>query len=133
MRLSEAIRLAQFEPQCQYSLRNADGASCAMGGALKSVGRLDDFLRLGAATDHTPTHRQIQILGELGWQALLMSDAACPLKDCGYLKGKTLYYMITHLNDGHSWSREQIADQVEIWEMEFESQQLTAPPVEVAV
>lgn len=94
IRLSEAMRLgAMMDKQHfgDYFLRARSGevlASCA----------------LGAASRGGFTYDPIRIL---------QKQVACPV--CG-IEARTLRSIIVHLNDHHRWTREQIADWVEIQE-----------------
>ena len=98
LKLSEAMRLgATLAPQGFYKLKNSLGATCAIGAAFEAVGfvptRIDSYgpwIYLGNQ-------------GKAG-------DFRCPAcrGDCGYPVA-----VITHLNDEHRWTREQIADFVE--------------------
>ncbi len=110
MKLSDAIRI-QAEPQGRFNLRNSDGHTDAMGGALQSVGRLDDYLKHGGGEDCVVfSDEQRQVLRELGWLELLSVAVDCPA--CSTYPQR-LYGRITHLNDKHEWSRDQIADFVQ--------------------
>ena len=90
MRLSEAIRLgAMMTSQAFQALFTNDGA-CALGAAL---------LAIGAAPDqalHSALNR---------WPWAFTVSANCP--SCG--RSRCVFEVITHLNDAHRWTREQIA------------------------
>jgi len=90
MRLSEAIRLgATMRPQAFRTLLTDDGA-CALGAALLAVGaRPEEAVR--SALDRWP------------WASTVNAD--CPR--C--TRSRTVFRVITHLNDRHRWTREQIA------------------------
>jgi hypothetical protein len=90
MRLSEAIRLgAMMRPQAFRTLLTDDGA-CALGAALLAVGsRPEEAVR--SALDRWP------------WASTVSAD--CPR--CG--RSRTVFRVITHLNDRHRWTREQVA------------------------
>ena len=90
LRLSEAIRLgATIRPQAFRTLVTDDGA-CALGAALLAVGaRPEEAVR--SALNRWP------------WASTVSAD--CP--GCG--RSRTVFRVITHLNDRHRWTREQIA------------------------
>jgi hypothetical protein len=90
MKLSEAIRLgAMMMPQAFRTLLTDDGA-CALGAALLAVGaRPEEAVR--SALNRWP------------WASTVSAD--CPT--CG--RSRTVFRVITHLNDRHRWTREQIA------------------------
>jgi hypothetical protein len=90
MRLSEAIRLgAMMKPQAFRTLLTDEGA-CALGAALLAVGfRPEEAVR--SALNRWP------------WASTVSAD--CPT--CG--RSRTVFRVITHLNDCHRWTREQIA------------------------
>jgi hypothetical protein len=90
MRLSEAIRLgAMMRPQAFRTLLT-DDAACALGAALLAVGaRPEEAVR--SALNRWP------------WASTVSAD--CPR--CG--RSRAVFRVITHLNDGHRWTREQIA------------------------
>ena len=90
MNLSAAIRCgAKLKPQGHGSLLR-DGATCAIGAALDSIGMLEEALR-------TPEPYQI-------------AQALWPVLNA------ELETFIILKNDGDKWTREQIADEVEIYE-----------------
>jgi len=97
MRLSEAIRLGATMGQQIFGrfIRGKD--SCAWGAAYLAIGKAK------ADAYHNPEWEDI---------AIKMGRARCPVEGCpmGHFMG------ITHLNDGHRWTREQIADYVELFE-----------------
>lgn len=97
MRLSEAIRLgATMKPQCFGELFSKDGGSCAMGAAQDAAGggilyAMYDFI-------------------------VKLSDERCPECGKGRTTGRGCKHLIAHLNDVHHWTRERIADFVELHE-----------------
>jgi hypothetical protein len=93
MKLSEAIRLgAMMMPQAFRTLLSDDGA-CALGAALLAVGaRPEEAVR--SALNRWP------------WASTVSAD--CPR--CG--RSRTVFRVVTHLNDRHRWTREQIAEWV---------------------
>ncbi len=99
MRLSEAIRLgATLRPQA-FGNYFKDGGSCALGAATEALGfRSDEYA--------------VQI-----YAALIdkFDDVYCPgCPDCG--QSFRNLRMISHFNDDHRWTRERIADWVELHE-----------------
>ena len=90
MKLSGAIRLgAMMKPQAFRAFVTDDGA-CALGAALLAVE--------AASRPHSRA-----VLDRWPW-ALTVS-ANCP--SCG--RSCPIFWVITHLNDNHRWTREQIA------------------------
>jgi hypothetical protein len=90
MRLSEAIRLgAMMRPQTFRTMLTDDGA-CALGAALLAVGA-------------RPEEAVSSALHRWPWASTVSAD--CPR--CG--RSRTVFRVITHLNDRHRWTREQIA------------------------
>jgi hypothetical protein len=90
MRLSEAILLgAMMRPQAFRALFTDDGA-CALGGALLAVGATGE-----------PALRSVRNQ----WPWAFAVSANCP--DCA--RSCPVFGVITHLNDNHRWTREQIA------------------------
>jgi hypothetical protein len=90
MKLSEAILLgAMMRPQAFRALFTDDGA-CALGGALLAVGATGG-----------PALRSVRNR----WPWAFTVSANCP--DCG--RSCPVFGVITHLNDNHCWTREQIA------------------------
>lgn len=94
MKLSDAIRLgAMLHPQCFGTMDAADEesgaivATCALGGAMQAGYQLHPVY----ATPPVP----------------------CPVVDRSTCFDMNLYAMVTHLNDWHRWTREQIAAWVE--------------------
>jgi hypothetical protein len=100
MKLSEDIRLGAMTGPQVFGTVSAGSGTCAIGAALVSVGRMD--------------------LVVCGWEPLYalwpvlktLDVTACP--QCG---NKHSGSMILHLNDGHKWTRERIADFVETVEL----------------
>jgi hypothetical protein len=90
MRLSEAILLgAMMRPQAFRALLTDDRA-CALGGALLAVGATAE-----------PALRSVRNR----WPWAFIVSANCP--DCG--RSCPVFGVITHLNDNHRWTREQVA------------------------
>ncbi len=99
MKLSEAIRLgAMLRPQAFHTEYDDEG-SCAIGAAFEAVG-LRSFLEAGLKDDQDP------------WVWSNHTFARCPA--CN--KRDEVTSLIQELNDGHRWTREAIADWVEIIE-----------------
>lgn len=94
MRLSEAIRLgAMLKPQA-FDSWGSDHDSCAIGAAHDAIG-----IKRTAARSTTP------------WFDLYNTTVLCPA-GCNR-RQRVLINAVTHLNDEHRWTREQIADWVE--------------------
>lgn len=92
MRLSEAIRLgAMLKPQGFGVLRDASGATCALGAALDAIGHGENYT---AAYIEFPICRASLIHPVRGGASIGM-------------------YVLMTLNDDHRWTREQIADWVQ--------------------
>jgi hypothetical protein len=90
MKLSEAILLgAMMRPQAFRALFTDDGA-CALGGALLAVGASGE-----------PALRSVRNR----WPWVFTVSAECP--SCG--RSCPVFGIITHLNDTHRWTREQMA------------------------
>lgn len=102
LKLSEAIRLAQFEPQGFFAVCDDDGYLCAWGGALNAVGLLEAFT---AAYDNAGRR---EVIRRSGWLELVEAPSVCP--QCG---DHLPWIAVPHLNDRHQWSRSRIADWVE--------------------
>jgi hypothetical protein len=93
MKLSEAILLgAMMSPQAFRALFRDEGA-CALGAALLAVGPISE-----------PAIRSV--LKRWPWAMTVSTD--CP--GCGH--SCPVFGVITHLNDTHRWTREQIAEWV---------------------
>ena len=137
MRLSEAIRLgAMLRPQAKGRLFH-EGGSCAIGAAYEALGlvkKLDDNLDTGCGVSRLmPT--------VYPWLTSLYRG--CPhdekCAEWSLSTAHTFHALIPHLNDDHSWTREQIADWVEQQEQKLEQeekereQQKVASAVPVAV
>jgi hypothetical protein len=90
MKLSEAILLgAMVSPQAFRALFRDDGA-CALGGALLAVGAIGE-----------PALRSVR----RRWPWVVAVSANCPSCGCSC----PVFGVITHLNDTHRWTREQVA------------------------
>jgi hypothetical protein len=93
MKLSEAIRLgAMLKPQAFRALITDEGA-CALGAALLAV---------QAAAERGGR----SVLERWPWVVTISAD--CP--SCG--RSRPVFGVVTHLNDDHRWTREQIASWV---------------------
>lgn len=106
MRLSEAIRLgALLNPQGFGEMKEKDGRTCALGAALEAMGALQKDVRTN-------------------WLfPVLKMYVTCPAGDGHAQFGETsLDAMIIHLNDFHKWTREEIADWVEVQEVRQEKE-----------
>ncbi len=92
---------ADIRPQC-FGTYVQDGASCALAAVAEGVGgRIDLIDRVGA----------IDVLLELRADLHAAADRTgamdCPVEGC------SRFAWISHLNDDHRWTREQIADWLE--------------------
>ncbi len=105
MRLSEAIRLgATMKPQHFGMYRDVEGkATCAMGAAFDAIGE-DTWIT--------------------GWDE---TNRSLNLGKCPECRGFVVGNLIVHLNDNHRWSRERIADFVELHEPLTLSEPLPLP------
>lgn len=104
MKLSDAIRLgAMMKPQAFNVFRN-DHGTCALGAASDAVGgvNIKTFPIIDVDSAACPVCHQT-------WTTTPQTSAGGAA--------------IVHLNDYHRWTREAVADQVEIWEKEFERAQ----------
>ena len=112
MKLSEAIRLgAVMHPQIYRSLRSPLG-TCALGAVGFALGCLDS---LDTTVDWKSTADFYRVTNkEIGLHI-------CPV--CQYTPQPTSdqnRLLIAHLNDDHRWTRECIADWIEIHEIQTE-------------
>lgn len=105
LRLSEAIRLgAMIRRQGYHSLFPAREFSCALGAALEAAGVVTPET-FDADNIYDPA---------AAFPVVKSIRTTCPA--CG---GRWLYafeHVITHLNDDHRWTREEIADYVATFE-----------------
>lgn len=127
MKLSEAIRLgAMLRPQAFGTLFDLkSGTSCALGAACEAIGILDTTQRNAYTVDARAKARAA------GWM-WARADSLCPLCDSAWLPttnhNHDVQGVIVHLNNDHHWTREQIADWVEV----VEAAQDSAQPASVA-
>ena len=112
MRLSEAIRLGATMKPKESIFMISDRGTCAYGAALDAIG----FTRFEI------TVRGMSHIVET-WQATLAAMEATPCPACNARAGGI--GIVPHLNDAHNWSREQIADFVELHEL----QAMTLDPI----
>lgn len=119
MKLSEAIRLgAMLRPQGYYAMSD-DGRTCAYGAAYEAVGFvIDDETRWPAAELIYATFPLIAVL-------------TMPCPECGQ-DAPAPGMVVTHLNDRHRWTREDIADWVETIEAQHASAE-AVPAVATAI
>lgn len=104
MKLSEAIRLgSMMRPQATGDLL-VDGGSCAWGAAYDSIAKLEYL-----ADINTPFRECDNIDRENGW-IWVKKLSECPAC-CG--ARIPFSFIISHLNDMHRWTREDIAAWVE--------------------
>jgi hypothetical protein len=103
MKLSEAILLGStLAPQGFWRFMNSDGHTCAVGAALQAV---------GAELSDVSSWEQFPILNTVG--------ITCP--ECGRKPSRhPMYYLVSHINDYHRWSREKIAEWVATVEADLE-------------
>lgn len=98
MKLSEAIRLGSTMKPQAFGSAFKDGGSCALGAAQDAAGE--------------------KIMQDLDvyWSQCQRLWLHCPVCD-----GRdSVYGIMSHLNDGHRWSRERIADWVEFIEAQID-------------
>ena len=114
MRLSDAIRLgSMLRPQAFGEFFNG-GGSCALGAASEAAG-----LRLTTSGPYADLADVFPILNS-------QSDCVCHVCQSHCIE---LGFVVTHLNDDHRWTRQQIAD----WVATVEPQPVAQPHAEVAV
>lgn len=108
MKLSEAMRLGStLLPQGFGLFRDHEITACAMDAAFIATG---DRKKYGNSANWPDS-----------WAAVCRRNVPCP--ECGYRASGPLplvAIIACHLNDGHRWSRERIADFVETLELELE-------------
>ena len=117
MLLSEAIRLGStLGPQARGMLHDGKGGNCALGAGYLAAGIVED---MDLAADQTIAIERWQdgvakTFGLPFYGHMLI----CPVGplDCGEAIG-CVYGMVTHLNDRHLWTFDQIAAWVEMQEL----------------
>jgi len=108
MRLSEAMRIgASWSKQCFGPVKHTDGRTCAMGSVLETLrGEIpaSNFITVGQAEDLR--------------SAFPIHDAfiSCPKMFCSHTM--SMLRLVVHVNDKHHWTRGEIADWIEIVELE---------------
>lgn len=118
MKLSEAIMLGSTTTKQAFrAYVTPDGRTCAMGSALHSIGTNLSQLELGPDTQICPLEKVRRICLSIWPWTVGMTDQpncpACGLGEHDYLGGWGDYVgLIIHLNDGHEWTREQIAEYI---------------------
>lgn len=107
MPLSQAIRLgAKLRPQA-FGALFVDGGSCSLGAAYEAVGYT---VRNGQVIVNSSVPRAwVKIAGGIG-------KFDCPVTGCNQQRDLVLG-LVTHLNDRHHWTRERIADFIELHEI----------------
>lgn len=108
--LSEAMRAgATLRPQCAGQLFSRT-RSCAIGAAIEAV----------TGVSEEPSDSDFGEFQSL-YAATFAMRPPCPAEPCygGNLAFDDLGFVVTHLNDYHSWPREKIADWVETQESEI--------------
>lgn len=97
--LSEAIRAGSLlRPQCAGKLFTLT-KSCALGAGYEAVTGLSD----------EPTDSEFREFQDL-YAATFAMRPPCPVDKCRDCSFDDLGFVVTHLNDYHTWAREQIAD-----------------------
>jgi hypothetical protein len=121
MKLSEAMRRgAKMRPQAFQFVFIADGpgATCALGAAAEGMGILGACISSQATSVLRPLGEKV---GSMLYDTRQQSPCGCiPI-------GWMLHNIIAHLNDVHRWSREAIAEWVEVIEGKFEVEQRQSP------
>ena len=119
MRLSEAMRLgAKVCPQAFGFTEDRDGGRCALGAAFHTeFGNADWVTKVvGGRLSSTQNER---------WPVLaVMAEPPCPCRSTIQVE-----WAVAHLNNDHKWSREAIAEWVEVVEgqLEAKAQKALAP------
>lgn len=130
MRLSEAMRLgSMMKPQGYYNLCRA-GATCALGAVGDAIGILD--------ADNCNWKPGAKAPSEWRWMTRLTACPACgatdyPVPTSFSTKRRDVQAAITHLNNEHRWTREQIADWIETIEPKEQSTVVENSTVQDAV
>lgn len=118
MKFSEAIRLgAMMKPQAFGKTFDGEGRTCAVGAAYDAIGKL------------TAPGFAIDQLNEVFPIIATLHKKSCPVcstDDFGW-------WVIPHLNDEHKWTREQIAEWVEMIERAQEQPQAAEISTPVSV
>lgn len=123
MRLSEAIREGSKKTyQCFHSFFAFTSLDAGRTGACAIGAAVYDKLK-NMRLDETPAE-----IAERFFPILLVGDIQCPACDLSPDPRQTLRYVVQHLNDYHSWSREAIAEWVETIENKLEP-----PPEETSL
>lgn len=105
MRLSQAIRLGikEIPAQAFKAYKDEDGGGCALFTAL-----------VGACLTSKDKRYAGMSYGKLCWTFPDVGMVAnCPETNCD-MSPMEVYILITHLNDSHVWTREQIASWLEV-------------------
>ena len=120
MRLSEAIRLgAMMTPQARGVVEDTDGSRCSLGSAWLAAGlQIHEGHLSGGGLGTRPysggSHQYVVV--PEGWFKLMELYVPCPECTAVLAGTRTISEQIPHLNDFHRWSRERIADWVELIE-----------------
>lgn len=111
MRLSEAIREgSKNTTQCFGSLYGNGGLgkeACALGAAMSAVNNVVQWDDFGQLPNHCP--EGCDDVAVLDWHE---AQSTCWERP----KAVVVWNVISHLNDAHRWTREQIADWVQAQE-----------------
>ena len=107
-KLSDLIRIgARRRPQCFGAYFSSEGGSCAMGAAMEALtGSTDVRMGIEALRRAFP---DLLSLDNLFVCPLAPSEINGTLEVCIGLSG-----LVTHFNNDHRWSRERIADWLEV-------------------
>lgn len=109
-------------------LTSEDYETCAIGGALHAVGANIHELAMGAGG---PGGWEVSRRMFEHWPSIEVVRAPCPVSDCpNSLAGREidLQSVIIHLNDGHKWTRDQIADFVKPYDAAVAEKRELPPP-----
>lgn len=122
MKLSEAIRDgAKMCPQAFGTTEDGSGGRCALGAAMLSMGCLIHKLESHFPDLRTTVKNPCECV-QAGARLVGLEDI---------YNDNSLAVVIAHLNDQHKWSREAIAEWVEVAEKQLEAMRVKiAPPME---
>ena len=110
--LYSPIRIVQADGHTTYG----GAAACAMGAVLSA--RMHHTVT--CVRDRIDATNQLEDRANLSnLYSILKGRRACPEQSC-HFKRCAIDGLIAHLNDGHRWTRERIADWVEMLELESE-------------
>lgn len=95
---SAAIRDGAKLNEQTFGVLYLNGRTCAIGAGATAMG----FADIGEAWQ--------AIVAEFPYLGSAQNRTECPAKPCSHPRSRPVYATITHLNDDHRWTREQIAD-----------------------